>query len=67
MCVIQLAAASKRDLTIRFNEGEIEFKDVWKNDAEKLVSFVNRRLSKISEYFKKNKIGISNYQVLESF
>lgn len=65
--MIQLAAASKRDLTIRFNEGEIEFKDVWKNDAEKLVSFVNRRLSKISEYFKKNKIGISNYQVLESF
>ncbi|MCC7551642.1 MAG: hypothetical protein KO316_09200 [Methanobacterium sp.] len=43
-----LIAASKRDLIIKSSEGEIELKDVWKKDAEKLVSFVNRRLIKIN-------------------
>ncbi|MBI4814546.1 MAG: hypothetical protein HY802_09875 [Methanobacterium sp.] len=41
-----LLASKRRTLKIVFNEGEIEFKDIKKSDAKKLVSFVNRMLNK---------------------
>ena len=41
-----LLASKRRTLKIVFNKGEIEFRDIKKSDAKKLVSFVNRMLNK---------------------
>lgn len=41
-----LLASKRRTLKIVFNKGEIEFRDIKKSDARKLVSFVNRMLNK---------------------
>jgi len=41
-----LLSSTRRTLKLRYLEGEIEFKDVKKNDAKRLVSYINRLISK---------------------
>lgn len=41
-----LLSSTRRTLKLRYLEGEIEFKDVKKNEAKRLVSYINRLISK---------------------
>ncbi len=41
-----LLSSTRRTLKLRYPEGEIEFKNVKKNEAKRLVSYINRIISK---------------------
>lgn len=41
-----LLSSTRRTLKLRYQEGEIEFKNVKKNEAKRLVSYINRLISK---------------------
>ncbi|CDG65030.1 MAG: hypothetical protein PWQ15_1192 [Methanobacterium sp.] len=41
-----LLSSTHRTIKIRYSEGEIEFKNIKKNDAQRLVSYINRLINK---------------------